>query len=760
MVTRDAEFLERLLAMFKVEAREHLGVISAELTKMEKGVADNPPESIEIMYREVHSLKGAARSVNLADIVSLCQAVESVFSALKNGRMSLSPQASDLLLQTVDFCFRLVDGGKSPATERTVINDLIHRLDGLIPGQEPAASAVADKRVAVDSADPPIAETERVDPRNQTIAPDVAEPPDQGAVSGPAASVTETVRISTAALDALLLQAEEMIAVKIATTQRMGELRDLKHRFDSWKKERQRDLSFATPRTRAGSGQISTEYFIPSFGARLTALVRAAEDDHRASASLIDTLLDDMKKTLMLPFSSMFEMFPRLVRDLVRTAGKKAEVTTDGGDIEVDRRILQELKDPLVHLVRNCLDHGIESPAEREKKNKPAHGIIRIEVASHDGKIEITVADDGRGIDIAQIVSAAVKQAKISPEAVAALDDREALQLMFQSGVTTSPLITDLSGRGLGLAIVGEKVEKLNGTVSVHTRRDEGTTFRLVVPLTLATFRGVLVRVAEQLFVLPATNVERVARSRWEEVQTVENRETLVVDGRPIAMVRLGDVLELKVAAARQPVDGPFVQVAVVGAAEKRMAFMVDEILGEQEVLVKPLGRQLPRVRNIMGATVIGNGRVVPLLNVPDLLKTAVKKVPSIIAGSAEAPVQSSSVLVVEDSITARMLMKNIIESAGYEVQAVVDGVEALTALRNREFDIVVSDVEMPRMDGFDLTARIRSDKKLADLPVVLVTALESREDRERGIDVGASAYIVKSSFDQSNLLEVIGRLV
>jgi two-component system chemotaxis sensor kinase CheA len=239
----------------------------------------------------------------------------------------------------------------------------------------------------------------------------------------------------------------------------------------------------------------------------------------------------------------------------------------------------------------------------------------------------------------------------------------------------------------------------------------------------------------------------------------VENRETLLLDGRPVSLVRLGDLLALKTAGDRQQTDNAPVQVVVVGSAEKRMAFLVDEVLYEQEVLVKPLGRQLSRVRNIMGATVLGNGKVVPLLNVPDLLKTAVKMAPSFIGGRAEVPEKKTSVLVVEDSITARMLLKNILESAGYSVKAAVDGIDAIAALKTRHFDIVVSDVEMPRMNGFDLTLKIRSDAKFSKLPVVLVTALESREDRERGIDVGANAYIVKSNFDQSNLLEVVGRL-
>ena len=230
----------------------------------------------------------------------------------------------------------------------------------------------------------------------------------------------------------------------------------------------------------------------------------------------------------------------------------------------------------------------------------------------------------------------------------------------------------------------------------------------------LATFRGTLVRVSRQLFVLPSTNVEGVARVKKEAIQTVENRETLIFDGQPVSLVRLADVLGLKAAGDWRQTDDAFLQVVVVGSVEKRMAFMVDEVLCEQEILVKPLGRQLSRVRNIMGATVLGSGRVAPVLNVFDLLKTAVKRVSVFAVGPGEEPAKSSSVLVVEDSITARALLKNILESAGYDVRTAVDGIDAITALKKRKFDIVVSDVEMPRMNGFNLTAKIRGDKKFA----------------------------------------------
>ncbi|MBI3995585.1 MAG: response regulator, partial [Nitrospirae bacterium] len=451
------------------------------------------------------------------------------------------------------------------------------------------------------------------------------------------------------------------------------------------------------------------------------------------------------------------------VRDLSRDRGKELELVIEGAEIEIDRRILEEIKDPLIHLVRNSIDHGIEKPAERGQKRKSPRGTVAIAISQKDGsKVEILITDDGAGIDAAKVRSAAQKLNLISPEEAERLGDRETMGLIFQSGLSTSPIITDLSGRGLGLAIVREKVEKLGGLVTVETRPDAGTTFRMILPITLATFRGLLVRVHDHLFAIRTTHLELVGRVNKEEIKTVENRETIRLNGRAVSLVRLGDLLELP--GKGTPGDSPDdLQFVILSLAEKRMAFLVDEILSEQEVLVKSLGPQLSRVRNVAGATILGTGKVVPILNVHDLLKSAVKNasVPVKVPATVEAGKQKGkTILVAEDSITARTLLKNILETAGYRVKTAVDGVEAFTALRTEAFDLAVSDVDMPRMNGFDLTAKVRADKKLSDLPVVLVTALESREDRERGIDVGANAYIVKSSFDQSNLLEVIRRLV
>jgi len=322
--------------------------------------------------------------------------------------------------------------------------------------------------------------------------------------------------------------------------------------------------------------------------------------------------------------------------------------------------------------------------------------------------------------------------------------------------------VTDISGRGLGMAIVREKIEKLGGKISVETHLREGTSFRIVVPLTLATFRGVFVEAAGRTFVIPTTSVERVTRIKRNDLKTIEGQEAVILDGRPISFVHLDTLLHLPRKTARRGEEETLLTL-ILGSADKRIACCVDEVENEQEVLFKSLGAFLSHVPNVAGATVLGSGKVVPILHVPDLLKfTSEDGGPRAVTLTTEGDSEplSKSVLIAEDSVTSRMLLKGILESAGYQVTTAVDGMDAFFLLQKTYFDLIVSDVEMPRMNGFELTAKIRSTEQIAQVPVVLVTGLDSREDRERGITAGADAYIVKTSFDQSNLLDVVQRLI
>lgn len=674
MEKKNNDFQKKLRSMFQIEAAEHLQAITAGLIELEKNpLPQRQKEFVEAIFREAHSLKGASRAVNLRDVESVCQEMESLFAEVKNQKKVLSPPLFDWSHQAVD------------------------RLEKLLSAE-------------------------------------VAAP-------GPKPAAAETVRIASSKLDTLLLQAEELLAEKITAGRIAGELREIVNSIASWKKS--------------------------ELESKLRELTKLSEQEERSLGSRVQTLLEDMKKALMLPFSTLLESFPKFVRDLARGKGKEVELKMEGGEIEIDRRILEEMKDPLIHMIRNGIDHGIEKPEERLQKNKPRQGTIRILIIHRNGsKVEIAVSDDGAGIPVDKVAATAKKLGLATDEQLRKMTEAAKLSLIFQSGISTSPIVTDLSGRGLGLAIVQEKVEKLGGTVSVESRAGQGTTFRVLLPLTLATFRGIVVRSGEHLFVVPTARVERIVRIQQEEIKTVENRRAIQLDGQAVSLVPLAEALELPGAAAAEPTSDVKKKPAVVlGSGANRIAFWVDEVMQEQEVMVKPLGKQLARVRNIAGATVLGSGKVVPILNVPDLLKSAVVKAGGPAAEAPPAPAGKEkplkkTLLVVEDSITARTLLKNILESAGYETKTAVDGVDAMTQLRTGRFDAVVSDVDMPRMNGFDLTEKIRSDKKLSEMPVVLVTAMEKREDRERGIDAGANAYLVKSSFDQSNLLEVIRRLV
>jgi two-component system chemotaxis sensor kinase CheA len=729
----EEEFLRKLRATFRVEAAEHLASIATGLVALEKSDPKTQRGLLETIFRAAHSLKGAARAVDFNDIESLCQSLESLFAAWKRDDASPTASSLDIAHVTLDRMSAAIGGAPPPDREPAAAPP---------PAQSPA-SALAQTPASPAAPSPA-----------PTPAPVTSNPGDG-----------ETVRVAVRALDERLLEAEEMLGAKISAAQRTTELEELTEVFEQWRKE----WSRVQPEARAlrrTSGAIPeflewNHEWLRALEARINDLKRAAAQDRLAVDKLVDGLLENSKKLLMLPFSTVTALFPKVVRDLARELGKDVDLAIRGEEVRIDKRILEEIKDPLVHVLRNSMDHGIEPPERRRAAGKPQRATISLAVAAVNGnQVEIAVSDDGAGIDVAGVKAQAVRRGLATADAVESLSDAAALDLVFATDLSTSPMISQLSGRGLGLAIVREKAEKLGGRVSVESRAGAGTTIRMTLPLALATFRGVLVEVASRTFVVPTAQVERVTRFSASDVRTVEGRDTLAHNGRALALTSLSQVLQLPEAPRAATNSTPAL---ILGAGNDRIAFAVDAVLDEREVLVKRLSKPLVRVRNVAGATVLGNGEVAPILNVADLLKSARRAPPSLRVVPAAAPVASNEakrVLVAEDSITSRMLIKGILESAGYVVKTAVDGLDAFMLLRSETFDVLVSDVEMPRLNGFDLTARVRSDGALRDLPVILVTALASREDRERGIDVGANAYLVKSNLDQSDLLEALQRLL
>ena len=786
------DFFAQLLATFRIEANEHLVVMSAGLLALEKMPAsDECKNIIENVYRAIHSLKGASRAVDLTEIETLCQAAESVFASIKREEINFNQELFDTLHRVTDVINSLLSGtsdlpdnlilslqqelsdlktiGIQQSVSKDAVKDLtLHQITLDLEASEIEKQPVSDNSQIMDI-NLPLILTTTVDDKNINIIKPATLRENEVKTD-----LSGTIRVSADRLDIVLREAEEMLAAKLALLQHTDDIKNATMRVHQIEKSwnsifpilEQAYLALVQ-NTDDKVLTIKLQEFLSwqhdklkKIASELESLAHSSENDARDIGSMVDDLLLDTKKLLMLPCSALLQGFPKMVRDISRDLGKEVEFIVEGAEVELDKRILEKLKDPLIHIVRNSIDHGIENPDERISKNKPKAGTVKIKVAQVDSNnVEIIITDDGAGIDIKRVKEAVLKSQMLTFDEMH--DEQGLLHYICQSGVSTSATITDLSGRGLGMAIVRENVEELGGIISLDTTPCVGTSFRILVPVTHTTFRGVLIKVAEQLFIIPTMNIERVWRLKSTEVVTVENRETIALNGQAISMVHLADILEIP-----RKIDTKlheYIQVIVITVAGIRIAFLVDEVLQEQEVLVKRLGKQLLRVRNIAGATVSGSGDVVPIVNVRDLLKSATLGIKSYgetsIAEDNDEHYQQS-ILVVEDSVTSRMLLKNILETNGYKVSVAIDGIEGLTTLKTNQFNLVVTDVEMPRMDGFELTAKIRSDANLAEIPVILVTALESREHRERGIDVGANAYIVKSSFNQSNLLETIRRLI
>ena len=541
----------------------------------------------------------------------------------------------------------------------------------------------------------------------------------------------ETIRLDAAKLDSLLLEGEDLLALKLAAAARANEADELVAELSALHRDAGRD----------DAGLRAVE-------ARARALHARLETDRRATASGVDGLVQAAWHARMMPVATVLDLFPQMVRDLAHSAGKEVDWGTAGGaELEVDRRILETLKDPLIHLVRNAVGHGIEPPGERETAGKPRRGRVTASVATTASRrIRIVVEDDGGGIDVGRVREAAVRSRLVDAPAAAQLSDESALALLYRSGLSTSHVITDVSGHGLGLAIVKERVERLDGEISIESRPGRGTAVRMTVPVAIAGFHGLLVRAGGQRFLVSIGAVERVvagsgASVRWQD------------EALPAA--DLATLLGLPAAPA-----GPDAVPAclIVRGAGATAGVLVDEVLGDREVTVKQLEPPLLHVRHVAAAGLLGSGDVALILRPADLVRSVRDGL--VAQPPPEAPPTGPPlVLVVDDAITTRAMERSLLEAAGYRVLVAADGVDAWTALQEHPVDLVVSDIDMPRMDGFDLTSRIRADPALAGLPVVLVTALESREDKERGIRLGANAYVVKSSFEESNLLEIIRRL-
>jgi chemotaxis protein histidine kinase CheA len=475
---------------------------------------------------------------------------------------------------------------------------------------------------------------------------------------------------------------------------------------------------------------------------------------------VIDELQAKMKEIKMLPLSTIFDGFSRMVRDIASQQGKEVNLVISGEETELDKRVMEGIKNSLIHILRNCIDHGIEEPDVRVALGKERHGTIRVSAFHEADNVVITVEDDGRGMDVDQIKETALRKRLFSRLDLERMAEKEILNIVFLNGYSTSPVVTDVSGRGMGLDIVRRDITQLKGRVILAAQKERGTKFTLVLPLTIAVIQVLLVEAEKMLFALPMLSITESVKVKMDEVSTIEGRMAITLRDQTVPLVRLKEVLGLPLSTNEEVKGKDQMPVVIATSFDRRVGFIVDRIVGEQEVFIKNLGKHLGKVKNVSGAIILASGEVVVVLDVTDLIAHSALRLPAVARHAPAEKYKERRILVVEDAFSTRELEKSILENHGYLVDTAVDGLDALERVAGNAYDLVVSDIEMPRMDGFELCRALKTQKGAKDIPFVMVTGLQKEEDKRRGMELGADAYLVKSGFEQSNLLDTIERLV
>jgi len=785
-----AEELQEILTIYKAESEEHLQKLNECLLQMEK-----EPEGLELLeevFREAHSLKGSARMIGFQTVERVAHSLEDLFGAVRKQEVALQAATFDAIFESLDTIQRVTSRWlEDPEAEMEDVSELTGILESLCRpvrggGKEVASAAPRKSRRkkgdAANGADREMKGGKNVREKTPPAEEGTGQE-DDGSGEGSEASkesipadtvrfeVQETIRVTTHKLDDLMNRIGEILVTKIKFDQRLAEVRRLGNELDdihrSWgNTQRQLELqgisSSEESMERLAALQQETGEKLSQLHGDFGEFLTSFTEDSLRMTLISSELQESINRVRMLPLSALFNTFPRLLRDMAKREGKEVELQVEGGGIQLDKKILEQLKDPMMHLLRNALDHGVEKIGKRDESGKKRAGTITLSATQRANSVLIEVKDDGAGINIDKIKSIALRRGFVSEEALEEMTDQQVLALVFRPGFSTKGIITDLSGRGVGLDVVFSAIERLKGSIALSSELGRGTCFSIKLPVSLATSQALVVRVNEQIFAIPLTAVDIITEVGLDQVMTVESREAVLVEGMPTALVRLHEVLSLPTESI-QLNDDERAPVVVIGSADERVALMVNEVIGEKEIVVKGLGPQLRRVRNLSGATILGDGSVVLILNVFDMIKSSQKVRGMWVTSEKKREDEGRKkpeILVADDSMTTRVLEKNILEGSGYHVTLAVDGRDALEKAREGGFDLVVSDVEMPRMSGFELAAELRSEERFNDLPIILVTSLDSEEDKRKGIEAGADAYITKGAFEQGNLLATIKQLL
>ena len=825
---------EELRDVFKIASEEHLQKIDEGLLYLEQHPGDSA--KLEELLRETHSLKGDAGMLAVKNVASLAHQIEHILGGVKRGETELNRDISDRLSQGLDAIRKLVDeavtGEDSGVNTFYVLASMMgasNQPQLETPTAEPISSQIHEEElVKMQFTDSETAPSETnsetssaanldnnysfstlqseqellLQAQNLPTASGAATASaSQPIVSGSSSSSyrIETIRVATQNLDDLMTQAGELTVTKTRLVHRLSDIEKLTNLWETWTREAfMNRLAFHQIETEQNGSKKNaiviqlqnyyqrTEERLERLGTLVNRLKNRFHEDTARLELITEELESEIRTLRLLPLSTIFNLFPRAVRDLAKREGKEVELVIEGAETRADKRILEEMKDPLMHMIRNAIDHGIETPEERKKLGKLPVATLRIKGYQTASNIIIEVADDGRGLNLDRIKQTAIKRNICTLEELANMTENQIQFLIFATGFSTRTFVTEVSGRGVGLDVVRTNVEALKGSIQVESISGKGCTFRLQVSTSLATANVLIVAVEGIAYALPIEFIETAKLVAYDDIFAIEGKSTIVSDGQPLSVAYLVDLLELKNRGwlpnnrewrqeswreVNRQIQGEFLtsnsakmSCIILKVGEERLGLFIDALIDEQDVVIKPQSKLLKRVRNVSGATILGTGEVCMVLNPHDLIKSVRKQVSSRGVSGARSPIETVSrkqvILLAEDSIATRTQEKRILEGAGYEVVTAVDGLDALNKLKTRYFDALISDVQMPNLDGLGLTIKIRQQREYSELPIILVTSLASDEDRKRGADAGANAYIPKGTFNQDVLIETLKRLV
>jgi two-component system sensor histidine kinase and response regulator WspE len=743
-----------MLDVFREEARSHLLVLNAGADSLAGGAA--PSEEVFDALRQV---RGAARVMKCPPVEGAASAVAGFLQGVRDGRLKPTPDAAGWVRYAVGVLAGVIstDEDRYPrwlASATTPLEQITETLRKVLSDAPPVREPPrAETRGAAEPEAPRVDVQDLAEREPRAVAP-----------AAPAAPPAEAVvRVTAQSLNRLMGLAGESLVQARWLHQFSMEVARVRKQHDLL--AGLLDAAFHAIAT----GQSSEDVARLVADARHQAGVCRHEltdqasdfDEHAARAEDLNTrLYREVIVSRMRPFGDGSHGLPRLVRDMARSLGKQARLVVEGEQTDVDRDILEKLEAPLTHLVRNAVDHGLEVPAERNAAGKPETGTVRVQAWHRAGMLSVSVADDGRGIDLDRLRQKVIDRGLNSPDVVRQMTEAELLEFLFLPGFTTASAVTEFSGRGVGLDVVQTTVRRVGGSVRITTTPGRGTTFHLQLPITLSVIRAVVVEIAGEPYAFPHTRIDRLLRVPRGTVRSLEHRQFVTVDGQNVGLVLAGQLLEL-------PSEGPRghdLPVVLLSDSTGAYGLIVDDFRGEQDLVVRPLDPRLGKVPNLSAAAILDDGGPVLIVDVEDLVRSMDQFIQT---GSLRrfevreaGPARKKRVLVVDDSITVREVERQLLAHRGYDVVVAVDGMDGWNQVRADRFDLLVTDVDMPRMTGIQLVQAVRAEERLRDLPVVIVSYKEREEDRARGLEVGANTYLTKSSFHDNRFVEAIEDLI